>query len=63
MTEMTEIVRQNFIKNYPFMEYKSQLKNGKIQLSEIIFNEKFLTEIGFSTETFASAVFQEGLPK
>jgi len=63
MTEKTEKVRQNLIKNYPFQEFKYQLKNGRIQMTEMIYNEKLLTEIGFTTETFASAVFQEGLPK
>lgn len=63
MTQITGKVRQNLIKNFPFLECKYQLKNGKIQLNEFIFSEKFLAEIGFTTENFASMVFQEGLPK
>jgi len=63
MNDITNNVRQKFIKNYPCVEIKSQFKNGKIQITEVIYSEKFLSEIGHSFETFTTSVLQEGLPR
>jgi len=63
MTDKTDKLRQNLVKNYPCIEMKSQLKNGQIKLSEMNYSEKFIAELGYSLESFASTVFEEGLPK
>jgi len=63
MTDKTDKLRQNLVKNYPCIEMKSQLRNGQIKLSEMNYSEKFISELGYSLESFASTVFEEGLPK
>jgi hypothetical protein len=63
MTDKTDKLRQNLEKNYPCIEMKSQLRNGQIKLTEMNYSEKFISELGYSLESFASTVFEEGLPK
>ena len=63
INQKTEEVRQNMFKNYPCMEFKSQVIGNHIKLTEIMYNERMLGEIGHSVESFASIVVQEGLPK
>lgn len=63
MNDITNSSRQKFMKNYPCAEIKSQYKNGKIQVTEVSYNEKFLSDIGFNMETFTASVIQEGLPR
>lgn len=62
-SEKADKTRVDLIKTYPYFELKSQFKNGRVQLTEMLFNEKFLTELGYSVETFSATMFQEGLPK
>jgi len=63
MTEKTFQMRQNLNKIFPCIEVKSQIKDGRFQITELIYNEKFLNEIGHSLESFSSSIFQEGLPR
>lgn len=63
MSDKTAKMSQNLFKNYPCIEMKSQLKNGQIKLTEMLYSEKFVSELGYSLESFASTVFEEGLPK
>lgn len=63
MTNKTAKLSQNLFNNYPCIEMKSQLKNGQIRLTEMLYSEKFVNELGYSLESFASTVFEEGLPK
>jgi len=63
MTDKTVQMRQNLNKIFPCIEVKSQIKDGRFQITELIYNEKFLNEIGHSLETCSTSIFQEGLPR
>lgn len=56
-------IRENLAKTYPYFEFKSQFKNGKIELTEVLYNEKFIAEMGYSLDTFSTSIFEEGLPR
>lgn len=59
----TEKIKDNIHKNYPFLEFKSQMKDGYIQLTEVAFSERYLQLLGYDVDSFPSIVFQEGIPE
>lgn len=63
VNDQADNTRKQLISTIPYFELKSQFKNGRIQLTEMLFNEKFLTELGYTVENFSATMFQEGLPK
>lgn len=63
MTAKTVQMRQNLNKIFPCVEIKSSIKDGQMQVSEVIYNEKFLNEVGHGIDTFPTTIFQEGLPR
>lgn len=58
-----ENIRQTLMKTYPCIEFKSMLKDGQINVSEMSFSEKYCSELGFTLDEFSSVVFEEGLPQ
>lgn len=58
-----EKIRQTVMKTYPCIEFKSSLKNGQIQITEMSFSEKYIAELGYDAESFTAAVFSEGIPE
>lgn len=39
------------------------MRNHQIQLSDVVFSETFIAELGYSVESFANSVLKEGLPQ
>jgi hypothetical protein len=58
----TQKIRQNLIDTYPFVECRSWLRDGDIELAEIAYSENHLEEKGYTVEEFVNTVFKGGLP-
>jgi len=57
------MLKKQLFEYYPCLHMKFRLKKHENQLSEIIYNERFVNEIGYTLETFAVIVQQEGIPQ
>lgn len=58
----TKKIRQTLINTYPLIEYKSEFRNGHIELIEIAYGEKYLAEMGYAADELVNAVFKGGIP-
>lgn len=63
VTSKTEQTKKDLYASYPCYEIKFRIKNHHSQLNEILFNENFLKEIGYSTDSFVSTILKEGIPQ
>ena len=63
MTEKTERRLARLLKEYPCFYYISPIERTRSRMKEICCNEKYLNEIGYSVESFATTVLQEGVPR
>ena len=63
MTGEAEKKISRLFEKYPCIVFNSSKQSSSSKLKEICFNEQYLSELGYSLETFASTVLQEGLPK
>lgn len=55
--------RTKLLEAFPCLIVKSHLNKKGFGLVEIVLNEKFLAELGYSIESFSTTVLQEGLPQ
>lgn len=55
--------KTKLMENHPSICFTSVLNGQNDGLTEISINQKFLSEIGYSTDSFASTVLQEGIPQ
>ena len=51
------------MQNTPTLRFKYGTRDSGLCATEIIFNDRFLREIGYSVDSFVSEVFQEGFPQ
>jgi len=63
ITEKTEKKLSRLLKEYPCIYFISCSGRNNQGMGEICFNEQYLNEIGFSVESFATTVLQEGVPR
>jgi len=63
MTANTEEKINNLFKNYPCVRIKYRLFEHQNQLKSLIFNEKYINEIGYNVEGFTSTIMNEGIPQ
>ena len=47
----------------PFIQLKSFFKGYENHLTEVVLSERLLDILGYTTDSFASAVLAEGLPQ
>jgi len=57
------MLKEQIFEDYPCVQLKFRLKNHDNMLNEIIFNETFIDELGYSMDAFVTLVLQEGLPQ
>lgn len=55
--------KKEIYEKYPCVELQFRLKNHQSQLSEIVFADKFIKELGYSEDSFISTVLNEGIPR
>ena len=63
ITAKTVQKKKEIFEKYPCVELQFRLRNHQSQLSEIIFGEKFIKELGYSEDSFISTVLNEGIPQ
>lgn len=63
VTDQTKIQDQYLFENYPCLKLKFRIKNHQNQLKEIVANEDFVKELGYSIENFVTVILQEGFPQ
>lgn len=63
ITSKTEQKKKDLFEAYPCLELQFRLKNHQSQLNEIIFDERFIKELGYSTDSFITTVLNEGIPQ
>ena len=63
MTEKTERKFEKLLKDYPCLYYTRSLDKNNPGVKEICFNERYLSEAGYSLESYATTVLQHGFPR
>jgi len=61
-TEIDQKKRDLFL-HHPYIHLRSSFRGFQTELDEIIVNDRLLQILGYTTEDFASAVVNEGIPK
>jgi len=61
--EQTEAKTEELFENHPSFLMKFRLKSHHSTLTELLFGEKFVQELGHDIESFVTSIFQEGLPQ
>lgn len=63
--ENVELIKKKkkLMETYPSICFTSKIRGQEDDSLEISVNQKFLSEIGYSTDSFASTVLHEGLPQ
>ncbi len=63
VTQQTETIKQQLFEDYPCLQLKFRLRSHANYLKELILNEAFAEEIGYSMETLPTIVLKEGFPQ
>ena len=63
MAETTERKMSMFFKEYPCLCFIRDEERDYSGIKEICFNEQYINELGYSLESFATTVLQEGIPR
>jgi len=55
---------EKLFKTYPCLLFGAEFeKSGSSRMSDFIFNEQYLWELGYTLETFSTTLLQEGIPE
>lgn len=63
ITKKSEAKKIQLLEFSPAFCYQMRFAENGVYLTELIFNEPYLHELGYSLNSFVTAVFQEGLPQ
>jgi len=63
ITEKSENKKNQILEFLPSFCLKFRSVGSEIDVAELIFNEPYLQELGYSLDSFVTTVFQEGLPQ
>ena len=63
ITDKSKNKRSQILQFLPSVCFQYRFDKSELQLKEMIFNESFLHELGYSPDSFVTSVFREGLPQ
>ena len=63
MTEKTEKKMSRFLKDHPCIYFTRTMEKSNSGVKEMCTNEQYLNECGYTFDSFATIVLQEGIPK
>jgi len=63
VTAGTENKKKELFENFPSFCLKFRLRNHENILQEMLFSESFVSQLGYSADSFVTSVFQEGIPR
>lgn len=63
VTDETNSQSTRLFENFPCIKLRYRIKNHQNQLKEILLNERFVKEMGYSIDNFVTTVLQEGFPQ
>ena len=61
--DLLEKKKNKLMESHPSICITSRLRRQNDDITEVSVNQKFLTEIGYTPDSFASTVLQEGIPQ
>jgi len=63
ITELTQKKIQKLFEKYPCINFTSTTEKNSAKIKGMVFNEQYLQELGYSLESFATTILQEGFPR